>query len=118
MGGRIDIETDNVADLGGELRIVGKLEGADAVRRQAMSLPDALTEVRPTPATLAICRPVQFVVSPGGSQSVRATTRSTTASGSRGIPGGRVLSRSKPSTPLSNRACQRQTAVLLTPPSA
>jgi len=42
MGGRIDIETDDVADLGGELRIVGKLEGTDAVRRQAMSLPDAL----------------------------------------------------------------------------
>jgi hypothetical protein len=42
MGGRIDIETDDVADLGGELRVVGKLEGTDAVRRQAMSFPDAL----------------------------------------------------------------------------
>lgn len=41
-GGRIDIETDDVADLGGELRIVGKLEGTDAVGRQAMSIPYAL----------------------------------------------------------------------------
>ena len=42
MGRRIDIETDDVADLGGELRIVGKLEGTNAVRRQAMSAPEAL----------------------------------------------------------------------------
>jgi hypothetical protein len=39
---RIDIEAHDVADLGGELGIVGQLEGADAVRRQAMGLPDAL----------------------------------------------------------------------------
>jgi hypothetical protein len=32
MGGRIDIEAADVADLGGELRILGKLEGTDAVR--------------------------------------------------------------------------------------
>jgi len=32
VGGRIDIQADDVADLGGELRIVGKLEGADPVR--------------------------------------------------------------------------------------
>ena len=31
-GGRIDVQADDVADLGGELRIVGKLEGADPVR--------------------------------------------------------------------------------------
>ena len=113
MGGRIDIETDDVADLGGELRIVGKLEGTNAVRRQAMSLPDALNRGQANAATLAINRPVQCVVSPGGSQSVRATTRSATSSGRRGVPGGRVLSRSKPSTPSSmNRACQRQIAMM------
>jgi hypothetical protein len=32
VGGRIDIQADDVADLGGELRIVGKLEGVDPVR--------------------------------------------------------------------------------------
>ncbi len=42
MGGRIDIETDDVADLGGELRIVGQLESADAVRCQAVGPPDPL----------------------------------------------------------------------------
>jgi hypothetical protein len=45
-----------------------------------------------------------------------ATTRTATSSGKRGVPGGRVLARSRPSTPSSmNRECQRQTAVLLTP---
>src|SRR6202171_4962763 len=32
VGGRIDIQADDVADHSGELRIVGKLEGADPVR--------------------------------------------------------------------------------------
>jgi len=32
VGGRIDIQADDVADLGGELRIVGKLGGADPAR--------------------------------------------------------------------------------------
>src|SRR5207302_2641211 len=32
VSGRIDIEADDVADLGGELGIVRKLEGADPVR--------------------------------------------------------------------------------------
>ena len=42
VGGRIDIEAGDVADLGGELRIVGELEGADAVRGQVVGAPDAL----------------------------------------------------------------------------
>ena len=42
MGGRIDVETDDVANLGGELRIVGELEGADAARGQAVGAPDTL----------------------------------------------------------------------------
>jgi hypothetical protein len=42
VGGRIDIEADDVAHLGGELGIVGKLEHANPVRRQAVRFPDAL----------------------------------------------------------------------------
>ena len=62
----------------------------------------------------AIARPVQWVVSPGGSARVRATIRSAT-SGPKGLTReGRVLSRSRPSTPSwANRSCQRQTTVLL-----
>jgi hypothetical protein len=53
------------------------------------------------PACLAIARPVQWVASPGGSAQVIATTRATVAAGNGGVPGGRVLSRSRPLTPCS-----------------
>ena len=46
------------------------------------------TERNEMPATAAIARPVQRVASPGGSPSVRSTTRSTTALGSGVLPGG------------------------------
>lgn len=74
------------------------------------------TALRLIPAAAAIARPVQCVASPGGSSRVRSTTRSTVASGNGGVPGGRVLSRSRPSTPSAmNRACQRPTQGLLLP---
>jgi hypothetical protein len=38
----IDIEANDVAGLGGELRIVGQLEGADVMRGQAVGSPDLL----------------------------------------------------------------------------
>lgn len=60
-----------------------------------MSRRDALNRVRPTPATLAISRAVQCVVSPGGSQSVRATTRSAPSNGRQGVPGGRASARQR-----------------------
>ena len=68
------------------------------------------------PVAAAMARPVQCVVSPGGSPKVSSTTGSTVAGGSGGRPGFLVLSRSKPSTPASmNRRCQRQTLGLDTP---
>ena len=39
VGGRTSIEADDVADLGCAFRIVGQLEGADAVQGQAAVLP-------------------------------------------------------------------------------
>ena len=42
VGGRIDVEPDDVAQLGGELRIVGQLELAHPMRLQAVLAPDAL----------------------------------------------------------------------------
>src|SRR5689334_9340781 len=68
------------------------------------------------PLALAMAGAVQWVVSPGGSVRVRATTCSPFSRGSDGIRGGRVLSRNSPSTPsCMKRSCQRQTAVLATP---
>jgi hypothetical protein len=76
------------------------------------------TELTLMPLTLAMTAAVQWVVSPGGSVSVRAITRSVTSRASGGMREGRVLSRSKPSTPhCMNRSCHRQTAVLATPAS-
>src|SRR6202041_1190457 len=71
------------------------------------------TELTLSPAAFAIKAPVQWVVSPGGSPSVKATTRSVASAVSGLIREGRVLSRSRPSNPSSiMRSCQRQTQVL------
>jgi hypothetical protein len=68
------------------------------------------------PLAAAMARPVQWVVSPGGSQSVSATTRSTVLRGSGCRPGFLVLSRNNPATPSSmKRRCQRQTLGFATP---
>ena len=68
---------------------------------------------------LAMARPVRCVASWGGGFNVTATTRSTVARSSGAMPGGRVLSRRRPSTPSSmKRSCQRQTVVLDLPVSA
>ena len=42
MGGRIDVKPHDVPDLGGEVRVVRELEGADAVRLEPVRTPDAL----------------------------------------------------------------------------
>src|SRR5260221_1791047 len=42
MGGRVHVEPDDVFDLFGEGRVVGFLEGADAVGLETVGLPDAL----------------------------------------------------------------------------
>ncbi len=65
-------------------------------------------------ASVAMAPAVQCVVSPGGSVSVRATTRCSTSVPSGGMRDGRVLSRSRPAPPaVMKRSCQRQSAVLL-----
>src|SRR6202040_572577 len=71
------------------------------------------TELTLRPDAFAIKTPVQWVVSPGGSPSVRATTRSAASPSSGLIREGLGLSRSRPSNPSSKkRSCQRQTQVL------
>src|SRR5882672_1468584 len=65
------------------------------------------------PQAAAISAAVQRVLSPGGGLEVNATTRSATSGPSGAMREGRVLSRSKPTTPsCMNRSCQRQTQVL------
>jgi hypothetical protein len=62
------------------------------------------------PTSAASVRTLHCVASAGTSVAVFASTFCFTASDNGGVPGGRVLSRSKPSTPSSMyRSCQRQT---------
>ena len=70
-----------------------------------------------SPLAAAMARPVQWVASPAGSPQVMATTCRTVASAVRGLPGLRVLSHSRLSTPASvaKRCCQRHTAGRLVP---
>src|SRR5580692_5925345 len=71
------------------------------------------TELTLSPEALAIKAPIQWVVSPGGLPSAKATTRSAASAPSGLTREGRVLSRSRPSNPSSKkRSCQRQTQVL------
>ena len=111
--GRIDIEPHDVAQFIDEARVVGQLELAHPVRLQTMGAPIRWTELTLSPAAFAIKAPVQWVVSPGGSPSVSATTRPAASAPSGLMREGRVLSRSSPSKPSSiKRSCQRQTQVL------
>src|SRR5829696_6820751 len=112
MRRRVDVEPDDVLELRHEVGVVGELEAADAVGRQAVRLMRC-TEEMLSPAALAMAAPVQWVASCGGSVPVRATTLSMTSWPSGGTRDGRVLSRSRPSTlSCAKRSCQRQTQVL------
>jgi len=103
MRRRVHVEADDVFDLLGESRIIGPLEGADAMWLKAVRFPDALdcAQRQADRLILAIARPVQWVASPDGSPWVNASTWATVAVGTGFLPGGRVLSRSSPSTPAS-----------------
>src|SRR5204863_3855032 len=57
------------------------------------------------PVALAIARPVQWVAWCGGSVQVSATTCAVVSAAIGALPGLRVLSRNRPSTPLSAKRC-------------
>ena len=57
------------------------------------------TDRKLIPAASVSIRPVQCVVSPGGGPMTKSTTFWTVLADSGGLPGLRVLSRSKPSAP-------------------
>src|SRR3981081_3419288 len=57
--GRIDVEADDLVQVGGKLGIFGQLELAHAVRLEAMSTPYPLHRADAAPAAFAISEPVQ-----------------------------------------------------------
>ena len=119
MGRRIDIEADDVVELLGEGRVVGQLEGAPAMRREAVGVPDLHDRGRGDAGRLGhrAPRPVGRLVRRRLERQRDDLGRPLGASGA--LPGGRVLSRSSPSTPSAmKRSCQRQTQVLDLPVAA
>jgi hypothetical protein len=76
VGGRIDIETDDVPELLDKLRVLRQFERPDTVRRELVSeLQDALHRTQAHSGRLGKFRPVQWVLSPGGGPKARSTTR-------------------------------------------
>ena len=113
---RIDVEADDVLELGGEVRIVGQLELAHPMGLETMRSPDALHRADADPDRLGHRRRGPVGRLAGGGPAVRSITRAITAWSSGGLRDGRVLSRSSPSTPACmKRSCQRQTTDLLLP---
>ena len=94
MGGRINIEADDIAQLLDELRIAGELEMLRPVGLEAMGAPDAMHGTHTDAVGFAIVVAVQWVASTGGSVRVNATTCLTISGPSGGIRAGLVLSRS------------------------
>ena len=111
---RVDIQPDDVTQLGDEFRVARQFELPYPVRLEPVRTPDALHRGDADTSRPAIAAAVQCVVSPGGSLCVSATTRSPMTGGSGGTREGRVLSCNRPSTPACmNRSCQRHRQVLL-----
>jgi hypothetical protein len=79
MGWRLDIEPDNIGELGGKAGVARALEGAQPVRLQFVRC----TEPSERPLTLAIARPVQWVASRGGSVQISVTTRAVVSAHAR-----------------------------------
>ncbi len=77
--GRVEIQPDDVADLGLELRVGAELERLDPVRLQARLAQIPWTVVIDMPTRAAIRRALQWVVHSGGGSRLRAMTRSRSA---------------------------------------
>ena len=101
VGRWMHVEPDDVLDLLGEGGVVGALEGAQAMRLQPVRFPDALDG-----AQRQACRLGHGAAGPVGGLAgrLRAGERQHLGHGGgrhRALPGGRVLSRNRPSTPSS-----------------
>ena len=119
MGWRCDIQAHDVMQL---LDEGGSLDSLKT--RQRCGLSPCAAQMRCTVATpsltaFAIARAVQWVASCGGGACVSRTTSAVLPAVIGALPGGRVLSRSRPAIPASaNRSCQRQTVVFDLPVAA
>ena len=96
VGGRVHVEADHVLHLGCKGRIGGSLEGPRPMRLEAMNRPDALDRAQRHAHGLG-----HRAAGPVGGlpRRLRAKTLATVAVVRGFLPGGRVLSHRRPSTP-------------------
>ena len=116
MGRRIDVESDDVLQLGRELGVLGQLEALDPVRLQSVRGPDPLHRAQRYTGRRGHgpARPVGRFA--GWLAEGQLDHPLDHRFRQRRLPGGRLLSRSSPSTPaVANRSCQRQTVALAQP---
>ena len=115
--GRGDVEADDILELGGEIGIVGALEGAHPVRLEVVRLPDPLHRAQADAARLGH-RPAGPVGCLAGRLGAGQRHHALHRGGSQraSCPACGVASRNRPSTPASaKRRCQRHTAGRPTP---
>jgi hypothetical protein len=115
MRRRIDVQADDVPELGGE---GGSLDSLKAFKRwgcRPWGLQIRCTEAREMPTAFpGADRPVGRLT--GRRRAGQASTWSTVSAGNGAMPGGRDFSRNSPAIPSGmNRSCQRQTVGLATP---
>src|SRR6185436_3384385 len=79
---RVDIQPDDVTQLGDEFRVTRQFELPYPMRLEAVRAPDTLHRGDADLRQLAIAAAVQWVVSPGGLAWVKATMRSPMAGAS------------------------------------
>ena len=110
--GRVHVEADDVLDLGGEGGVLGALEGAQAMGLEPMRLPDALDRAQGDADGLGdgAAGPVGGLA--GRLRAGQRQDLGDTLAESGALPGLRVLSRSRPSTPSSAKR-----AASATPPA-
>jgi hypothetical protein len=120
MDWRCNIQAHDVMQLLDEGGVLRQVEDAPAMGAEPMRGPDTrCTVATPSPTAFAIARAVQWVASCGGSACVSRTTSAVLPPEIGAVPGGRVMSRSRPAIPASaNRSCQRQTVVFDLPVAA
>jgi hypothetical protein len=110
MRRRVEVEADDGAQLGGELRVLGELEVRIRCGRSLCARQIRSTELGLILTASAMVLAVQWVASCGGSEAVSSITRSIAACARGGMREGRVLSHKSPGTPSRmKRSCQRQT---------
>jgi hypothetical protein len=113
--GGLNVEADDLFELGSKLRVVGQLEATYEMRPQPTSTPYPLHRTDTDRAALAMAEPVQWLAAGGGPASVMAPHVGHLRTQWGDAPWSRLFA-PIPAVPWSrNRSCQRQITVWALP---